>query len=119
MIQDQIETVCAWCVPPKHISGPVGAEHVSHGICPECLAEKFPEEGGMMTLRERQIHAVAVAIADLFWAYRWTTNGVAEQNRTGWAVDVSNGTKDGWLRCEDVVLTPDELDQAIKWAVTA
>ena len=42
----EIETVCAWCVPHKHISGPVGAppERVSHGICPKCLEEKFPEK---------------------------------------------------------------------------
>ena len=41
----EIETVCAWCVPHKHLSGPVGAppERVSHGICPECLTEHFPE----------------------------------------------------------------------------
>ena len=40
----QIETVCAWC--HRHISGPVGADpkNVSHGICPECLKEKFPEK---------------------------------------------------------------------------
>ena len=41
----EIETVCAWCVPHKHISGPIGAppERVSHGICPECLEREFPE----------------------------------------------------------------------------
>jgi hypothetical protein len=41
----EIETVCAWCVPHKHLSGPVGAapENVSHGICPQCLREQFPE----------------------------------------------------------------------------
>lgn len=41
----EIEVVCAWCVPHKHLSGPVGAspENVSHGICPQCLEEKFPE----------------------------------------------------------------------------
>ena len=40
----EIETVCAWC--GKHISGPEGAspERVSHGLCPECLEEKFPEK---------------------------------------------------------------------------
>ena len=39
----EIETVCAWC--GKHISGPEDAapERVSHGICPKCLEEKFPE----------------------------------------------------------------------------
>ena len=40
----EIETVCAWC--STHLSGPVGArpERVSHGICPQCLEEKFPEK---------------------------------------------------------------------------
>ena len=40
----EIETVCAWC--GKHLSGVEGAapERVSHGICPECLEEKFPEK---------------------------------------------------------------------------
>ena len=40
----EIETVCAWC--HEHMSGPVGAapERVSHGICPRCLEEKFPEK---------------------------------------------------------------------------
>ena len=39
----EIETVCAWC--GKHISGIEGAapERVSHGICPQCLKEHFPE----------------------------------------------------------------------------
>lgn len=39
----EIETVCAWC--GEHISGPEDAapERVSHGICPKCLEEKFPE----------------------------------------------------------------------------
>ena len=39
----EIETVCAWCVPHKHLSGPVGAAKVSHGICADCLAREFPE----------------------------------------------------------------------------
>ena len=38
---EPIETVCAWC--DAHLGGPVGASQVSHGICPECLEEKFPE----------------------------------------------------------------------------
>ena len=40
----EIETVCAWC--HRHMSGPVGAapQRVSHGICPQCLEEKFPEK---------------------------------------------------------------------------
>jgi DNA repair exonuclease SbcCD ATPase subunit len=41
--REEIETVCAWC--GAHTAGPTGAalEHVSHGICPECLKEQFPE----------------------------------------------------------------------------
>ena len=41
--REVIETVCAWC--GEHLAGPVGAdaEHRSHGICPKCLEEQFPE----------------------------------------------------------------------------
>lgn len=107
----QIETRCAWC--GVHMAGDVGAIVMSHGICGVCSEREFPEVG---SFRERQIQAVAGLIANnvrtlAFWR---TMNDAADQNRLGWTVDVSDGTETGWLRCEGVVLTPDELDRAIK-----
>jgi hypothetical protein len=75
------------------------------------------EVGGNMTLRERQIGAVANVIADWVIDHGRTMNDVKEYNDAGgWTVGVSNGRNDGsWLQCEDVVLTDAELAQA--WAM--
>jgi hypothetical protein len=74
-------------------------------------------QGGKMTLRERQIGAVANVIADWVIYHGRTMNDVKEYNDAGgWNVGVSNGRNDGsWLRCEDVVLTDAELAKA--WAM--
>ena len=41
------KTVCAWCVPQRVLSVsalPAGSDsQISHGICPACQAQFFPE----------------------------------------------------------------------------
>lgn len=71
----------------------------------------------MMNTRERQIEQIAGLAADAMLYYGWNTNDIVDHNSIGWQVELTDLDNERLvLRYESVVLSPDELDRAIKMA---